>query len=325
MTNIKLPKQLKDHGIDEITYRKWFEVAKENGINRSTFKSRLFSSGWDIEKAATTKPTKKKVISPFWLEMAKENGISINTFKSRVRRGWDQKEAASQLPRRRKDRKWIELAKKNGIPYQTYINRVENLFWDPKDAATSPIVSPEEVREMAIESRKTMKSYEDKRLYKDKSNLFKLTPHHLEDARKNGISKNTVHTRVYYLGWTVQEATTIPPRKMPDEYYHYLEIAKSNNISPNTFRKRINSYGWTYEEAASRKPIPSNSRKRTDKDWIEKAIKNGIDYHTYIKRVENGWTYKEAATIQPLPKGKFLNEERKRNSAEGFKKFKQRK
>lgn len=36
----------------------WLEVAKENGINRNTFYSRI-KSGWSAERAATT-PTGKK-------------------------------------------------------------------------------------------------------------------------------------------------------------------------------------------------------------------------------------------------------------------------
>lgn len=273
----------------------------------------------------------KKVLGNFnyWLSIAEKNSISKATFRSRVRNsGWGLEKAATTPVMKHKprtDQEWIEKAKLNGISYDTYHKRVHDLFWSPEEAANSPIKSVRECTELARTTRSEFSQVKNERLFKDKSNLFKLTPLHIEEARKNGISKSAVEARVQKYGWTVHEAITVPPAKrtkMTEEYSKYLEIAKRNNIGSDTFYHRVKS-GWSYEDAST-KGINEvkNHRSRPDKEWQYKAVQNGIKSKTYKARIKLGWSPEEASSVPTLESGQHLNEERKQNSKEAFKKFK---
>ena len=85
---------------------KWLEVAKQNGICRSTFTSRVLK-GMELEKAATKPLTTKaeilelsivkhRVYPLYYVDLANRNGISKTTYVSRVRRGWKPQEAATR-------------------------------------------------------------------------------------------------------------------------------------------------------------------------------------------------------------------------------------
>ncbi|MED1403819.1 nucleoside permease [Bacillus mycoides] len=83
----------------ERKYAKWIKVALENGINSSTFYSRLNILGWECQKAATTPTRNKNKAEKMWLNIAKQNGISYQTFMSRINtRKWTPEEAATTPP-----------------------------------------------------------------------------------------------------------------------------------------------------------------------------------------------------------------------------------
>lgn len=145
---------------------------------------------------------------------------------------------------------------------------------------------------IANETQREIRKLEEDRIYRDPSNLFKLTAQHYEDAERNGIGKYTVRARVNKYGWTVQEAITIPPMKMqnkPDGFDEHLELAKSNGIQNRTFRERV-KLGWSLSEAATKPHVPHTTRTRKDGEWIDKALQNGISYSTYSSRIRMGWS-----------------------------------
>jgi len=185
-------------------------------------------------------------------------------------------------------------------------------------------MTPEEVLDFAHEEKAILTKVRHEMINNDPDNLFKITPHHIEIANKNGISRNTVHGRVYNMGWTVQEAITVPIQKgftKPEGYYDYQRIAYENAISNSMFYSRIKR-GWSLEKASTLPKINKTKRTRSDAEWIDKAIENGISYKTYLGRTRNGWTPEEAATTRLLEKGKeYLNEERKENSRIAFEEF----
>ncbi|WP_088293637.1 nucleoside permease [Bacillus mycoides] len=82
----------------ERKHAKWLKLASENGINLSTFYSRL-ELGWECRKAATKPVRKKSQAEKKWLNIAKQNGISYQTFMSRIHtRKWDLEKAATTPP-----------------------------------------------------------------------------------------------------------------------------------------------------------------------------------------------------------------------------------
>ncbi|WP_407270025.1 hypothetical protein [Radiobacillus sp. PE A8.2] len=222
-----------------------------------------------------------------------------------------------------------EIAKKNNISRQTYRYRIK-IGWNPDQAATTPVMSKKEVRQYALERRKILNAKEHKKINNDPDNLFRLTPQHIAGAEKRGICKATVQNRVYSSGWTVKDAITIPTQKTkksenPNKYEEYKIKAVNNGVSKSAFTNRIGKLGWTFEKAASTPMISKNVRRRTDKEWINKAIKNNIKYDTYIKRIKRGWTPEEAATTPPLANGKYLNDEKEEKSRIAFDNFRYKK
>jgi hypothetical protein len=87
-------------------------------------------------------------ITPEDYNEAEENGISKKVLNVRVyRHGWSLERAKSEPVRRRSSsaahKYHLELMKKNGIKYRTYNDRIVN-GWDPLDAATKPLMTPQE-------------------------------------------------------------------------------------------------------------------------------------------------------------------------------------
>lgn len=260
-----------------------------------------------------------------WLELARKNGIKDKTYYSRLEYGWTKEKAATTPVKRRMDNEWLKIAQQNGIHSSTFYKRVDDMFWSPEEAATTPPMSKQDALKFAHEQLAIYREINNKRLFENEKNLFKVTPQHLEIARKNGICKSTVKTRVYEKGWTVQEAIKVPIQKgfeKPEGYSEYLELALQNGISQSMFRDRVKA-GWDLKEAATRPRVDPKERRRADKKWIDLAIKNGLEYHVYWKRVKAGWTPEEAAMTPLLKKGKeYLNDQRRENSLKAFKEFK---
>lgn len=303
----------------------WRNLAEKNGISYQTYWRRVNSLNWDPKIAATKPIQTRKLSKEFkkWETVAKQNNIPFSTFYHRVKKGWVLQNAATSPPQKRKDHNYIELAKANGIHPDTYRSRVDKSFWNKEEAATIPTLSRDEAMKEAREHQALTVQYKRSKVNKDPSNLFTLTPEHFKKAAKLGLSEGTVQNRVYSYGWTVQKAISTPlqkPRNQSDEYYKFLKIATQNGISGSAYYRRVVIHGWSPKEAAETK-VKINERTRPDKDWIERALNNGIKYVTYTDRIKRGWTYEEAAFKPPLERGKFLNEETKSKAVEGFKEF----
>ncbi|WP_078382350.1 hypothetical protein [Sutcliffiella halmapala] len=261
-----------------------------------------------------------------YLEMAKKNKINVRTFKSRLRYGWGPRKAATKQPfQKRHDNDWRKVANKNGVSNSVFYDRVDNLFWSPEEAAITPIMSRKEVSDLGNKAQSEYREITNKRIYKDPSNMFKLTLLHIEEALKNGIKERTVRARVYNYGWSVQEAITVPTKgssfERSEDYFYYLKIAKENGISTCTYRHRAKR-GWSLIEAATAELVDSSGYRGEDKVWFDLAIQNGIKPTTYKGRIRMGWSPKEAATTPILKKGEYLNQERKNKAADGYKNFK---
>ncbi|HDR8156764.1 TPA: hypothetical protein QC057_005927 [Bacillus cereus] len=71
------------------------------------------------------------------------------------------------------------------------------------------------------------------------------------------------------------------------------EIAKRNGISKNNVDDRVNSLDWDIKRAITQ-PLG-----KLDKYYVELAKKNGIAYHTYLKRLSLGWSEIKAVTKPP--------------------------
>lgn len=87
-----------------------YEIAKQNGIKKSTVDQRINVHGWDVEKA---------ISKPLFVSL-----------KVKYAEEWD-------------------LAQRNGISYDTFFSRVKRYNWDPNDAATTPVLSPIECTKRA--------------------------------------------------------------------------------------------------------------------------------------------------------------------------------
>lgn len=74
----------------------WFKIALKNGINSSTFYSRLRAK-WPYQKAATKPTRKKNETEKDWIKIAEQNGVCYQTYMSRIRntKKWDCERAAT--------------------------------------------------------------------------------------------------------------------------------------------------------------------------------------------------------------------------------------
>lgn len=123
--------------------------AKANGLSRFLVQDRVYSYGWDVEKAVTT-PKKISKNHGEWTNKALENGISRTTFYKRVSQGWSYEDAVSkplvspkesQLRSADVQRTYPKayglIADAHGINRQTFRNRLK-LGWPLITAATEP-------------------------------------------------------------------------------------------------------------------------------------------------------------------------------------------
>ncbi len=144
-----------------ITYKD-LEIAEENGISESNVKNRVYTLGWDVDKAITTpvyrKGTLKEIYGEEVCDNLKKNCILKETFYSRLRIGWSVKDASTIPPLTPKQRgkrmvekyekrgykggllkEHFDIAKSNGISKLTVYNRVNTLRWDIEKAITEPV------------------------------------------------------------------------------------------------------------------------------------------------------------------------------------------
>lgn len=128
-------------------------------------------------------------------DQAASIGVSRSQVNARLWMGWEVERAVS-TPLRVSNRggdEFTRLADENGIARTTYRNRV-NRGWDKLRAATEPPLTPAQALDHAQQSKRI------------------VTKEQAEIARANGISHQTMHTRLRLLGWDVTRAITEKPK-----------------------------------------------------------------------------------------------------------------
>ena len=138
-------------------------------------------------------------------------------------------------------------------------------------------------------------------------------------ARHFGVKEGTLWNRLFRLGWTLEEAVGVSPRKHDrhDRRYnpvdfrgkHYAShaaLAKEYGIRPNRFHARIKS-GWSIPEALGLTPrqrkLPSGRERNVTcdgkvyKDVTKLARAFGISRSVVHDRLRIGWTPEEAVGL----------------------------
>ncbi|MFN2746935.1 hypothetical protein ACINLE_17650 [Bacillus sp. z60-18] len=169
-----------------------FAQAEANGICKDTLIWRIRRQGWSKQRALT-EPVKVYDRVSYatewekWEGVAKENGVSRGLFRGRVARGWDSKKAATtpkidrnehcrrmhELSPRTRRRKFsedlVKLAESNGVSYATLQCRVTARGWNPHTAATTPIMSRQEIQRKAVQSLRSKYGGDPNRIFFQKS------------------------------------------------------------------------------------------------------------------------------------------------------------
>ena len=129
---------------------------------------------------------------------------------------------------------------------------------------------------------------------------FYITPDDYRIAKENGISEDTLLSRVRKLGWDINKAITEPVRIKREFTEEEIKVMEENGIDRNTAASRM-YLGWTLEEALTRPK--KRGRQRIYPEWVYKeADKHGISYTALGNRVRRGMSLEEACTKRLLTK-----------------------
>ena len=133
---------------------------------------------------------------------------------------------------------------------------------------------------------------------------FYITPEDYKIAEENGISKDTLLSRVRKLGWDVDKAITKPvraKRKFTEEEIKTMEENGVNRIIAAGSRY----WGWTLEEAITKSK--KKGRQYVYPEWVYKeADRNGISYSALGNRIRRGMSLEEACTRKVITKEEAL-------------------
>ena len=100
---------------------------------------------------------------------------------------------------------------------------------------------------------------------------FYITPEDFKIAEENGISKDTLLSRVRKLGWDVDKAITTPVRPKRKFTKEEIKIMEENGVERYIAAGRM-YWGWTLEEAIT-KPKKKVDNTYIQNGYIEKRIK----------------------------------------------------
>ena len=150
---------------------------------------------------------------------------------------------------------------------------------------------------------------------------FYITPEDYKIAEENGISKDTLLSRVRKLGWDVDKAITKPVRAKRKFTEEEIKAMEENGIDRNVAAGR-RYWGWTLEEAITKSK--KKGRQYVYPEWVYKeADKNGISYSALGNRIRRGMSLEEACTKKIITKEealviarKKLKESKKANNKE---------
>ena len=139
---------------------------------------------------------------------------------------------------------------------------------------------------------------------------FYMTPDDYRIAEENGISKDTLLSRVRKLGWDVDKAITTPVRAKRKFTKEEIKTMEENGVNQNIAANRM-YWGWNLEEAIT-KP-KKRGRQYVYPEWVYKeANKNGISYSELGNRIRRGMSLEEACTKKTITKLEALEIARKK-------------
>lgn len=139
---------------------------------------------------------------------------------------------------------------------------------------------------------------------------FYITPEDFKIAEENGISKDTLLSRVRKLGWDVDKAITTPVRAKRKFTEEEIKTMEDNGIDREVAANRM-YWGWNLEEAIT-KP-KKKGRQYVHPEWVyREADKNGISYSALNNRIKSGMSLEEACTKKTITKLEALEIARKK-------------
>ena len=139
---------------------------------------------------------------------------------------------------------------------------------------------------------------------------FYITPEDYKIAEENGISKDTLLSRVRKLGWDVDKAITTPVRAKRKFTKEEIKTMEENGVDRNTVACRL-KWGWTLEESLTRPK--KRGRQYVYPEWVYKeADKNGISYSALGNRIRSGMSLEEACTKKMITRLEALEIARKK-------------
>ena len=139
-----------------------FEVAKKNGLSKTTVRSRVNEYGWDIDKAITTKARGKHKYRDEWEKFKDIASVHRTTFYSRNESGWSTVRAAllptltkkEMAERNRKlSLKDVEKAKSFGVSRRMISYRINKMGMTLEEALTTPKMSKVDAGKIAAKKR----------------------------------------------------------------------------------------------------------------------------------------------------------------------------
>ncbi|WP_042426152.1 hypothetical protein [Geomicrobium sp. JCM 19039] len=101
-----------------------------------------------------------------------------------------------------------------------------------------------------------------------------VTPEQYDQASQIGISPDHVHTRLA-LGWSVERATTEPPKRYKNYKYEVREEDLPDGVTLEAYCQR-RAKGMSQQDAATRPWQMSKFRARSFKD----AVREGEGHDT---------------------------------------------
>ena len=133
---------------------------------------------------------------------------------------------------------------------------------------------------------------------------FYITPEDFKIAEENGISKDTLLSRVRKLGWDIDKAITKPVRVKRKFTKEEIKTMEENGVNQNIAANRM-YWGWNLEEAIT-KP-KKRGRQYVYPEWVYKeADKNGISYSALGNRIRRGMSLEEACTRKMITREEAL-------------------
>lgn len=88
-------------------------------------------------------------------------------------------------------------------------------------------------------------------------NVTIMTKEQYEEAKRNGINRQTACSRVRDYGWTIERAISEPPRRKVKMEFTTEErkLMRKHQLKEETVYLRIKRYGWDRERALTQ-PTP---------------------------------------------------------------------